>query len=335
MRLGKTLTILSIVGVIWLMLGLTPSLAVAKEKYEEKIEKTMAVAKDGKVYLSNISGDIRVETWDKAEVKIDAFKVSKASSMDKAKENAAKVNIEIKEEDGVLRIETKYPKMSTKNLNVSVDYNLLIPSMAAADVHSVSGDIWVANVGGTAKAETVSGEVTCEDIAGIFLGKSVSGDVKIKGAKKGVECHSVSGDVEASDVVGDVDLHSVSGEVTASRVEGSVEAETVSGDMKLTDVSEARVVKAKALSGEVIYVGTINPDGRYSFKSHSGDIRMTIPGSSAFDLEAKTFSGDIDSEFEITISGKMSKKKISGSVNGGGADVELSTFSGDVVLRKK
>jgi DUF4097 and DUF4098 domain-containing protein YvlB len=211
----------------------------------------------------------------------------------------------------------------------------MIPSMAGADVNSVSGDIWVANIGGAAKVKTVSGEVTSEDIAGTFKGKSVSGDVKITGAKKGVECHSVSGDVEAYDVVGDAELHTVSGEVTASRIKGSIEAESVSGDLELTDVSEARVVKAKALSGEITYVGTINPDGRYSLKSHSGDIRMTIPGSSAFDLEAKTFSGDIDSEFEITISGKISKKKIRGSVNGGGADIDLSTFSGDVILRKK
>jgi DUF4097 and DUF4098 domain-containing protein YvlB len=335
MKSAKTLTALMVMSAFLLVLGLGPATAVAKEKYEEKFEKTISIASDGKVYLKNISGDIRVETWDKAEVKIDAWKRSRASSMEKAKANADKVKIEISEEGNVLRIETKYPKTTMKNLNVSIDYNLMIPSMAAADVHSVSGDIWAANIGGSTRVETVSGEVTCEDIAGTFEGKSVSGDVKITGAKKGVECHSVSGDVEAYDVIGDAELHTVSGDATASQVQGSIDAESVSGDLELTDVSEARVVKVKALSGGVTYVGTINPDGRYSMKSHSGNIRLTIPGNSAFDLEAKTFSGDIDSDFEITISGKMSKKKIRGSVNGGGADVDLSTFSGDVILRKK
>ena len=335
MKSLKSLSTLTILSIFLLVLVLNPVSGVAKEKYEEKFEKTITIAKDGKVYLKNIAGDIKVETWDRAEVKIDAFKVSKASSMEKAEENAAKVKIEITEEDGILRIEAKYPKMSLRNLNVYVDFNLMIPSMAGVDVHSVSGDIWVVNIGNATRAETVSGEVTCEDIAGTFKGKSVSGDVKITGAKKGVECHSVSGDVEAYDVVGDAELHTVSGDATASRIEGSIEAESVSGDLELTDVSEARVVKAKALSGEITYSGTINPDGRYSLKSHSGSIRMAIPGSSAFELEAKTFSGDIDSDFEITISGKMSKKKIRGSVNGGGADVDLSTFSGDVILRKK
>ncbi|MFQ5721917.1 MAG: hypothetical protein ACE5GI_05455 [Candidatus Aminicenantales bacterium] len=36
-----------------------------KEKYEEKIEKTVALAKDGKVILKNISGDIEVEYFKK------------------------------------------------------------------------------------------------------------------------------------------------------------------------------------------------------------------------------------------------------------------------------
>ena len=328
------LAIMVLLGFL-LVLGSFPASAIAKEKYEEKFEKTVSLAKDGKVYLRNIAGDIRVTTWDKAEVRIDALKVSTASSMEKGKENADKVKIEIMEEDGWLRIETDYPKMNFGNLNVHVDFNLTIPETASADINSVSGDIWIEKTGGATKAESVSGEVTLEDIKGTLRGKSVSGDVKVKAAAKGVDCNSVSGDIEVSDVTGNADLKTVSGEITASLIRGSIEAESVSGDVDLTDVSDADVIKAKTLSGEVIYLGTINASGRYELKSHSGNIHLTIPGSSAFDLEAKTFSGDIDSEFELTISGKLSKKSITGSVNGGGAVVELSTFSGDVLLRKK
>ena len=147
MKSLKSLSTLTILSIFLLVLVLNPVSGVAKEKYEEKFEKTITIAKDGKVYLKNIAGDIKVETWDRAEVKIDAFKVSKASSMEKAEENAAKVKIEITEEDGILRIEAKYPKMSLRNLNVYVDFNLMIPSMAGVDVHSVSGDIWVVNIG--------------------------------------------------------------------------------------------------------------------------------------------------------------------------------------------
>jgi DUF4097 and DUF4098 domain-containing protein YvlB len=86
----------------------------------------------------------------------------------------------------------------------------------------------------------------------------------------------------------------------------------VSGDIKLLDVSGAETVNAKSVSGNITYTGAIKEGGRYEIKAHSGDVRMVIPAGSAFDLEANTFSGDIDSDFEITVSGKMSPVRSTG-----------------------
>lgn len=318
-----------------LILGLSPTSSIAKEKFEEKFEKTVALAKDGKVYLSNIAGDIDVKTWDRGEVKIDALKVSKHSSMDKAKEYAGLVKIEVTEEGGTLSIVTKYPKNGPKNMSVSVDFNLMIPAGATADINSVSGDLTLTNIGGAAKAETVSGDVTLEKVAGTLKGKTVSGNVTVMGAAKGVYCKSVSGNVKVDDVVGDAELQTVSGTIEAGSVKGSITAENTSGDVKLIDVTDAKVIKAKTLSGDVDYVGVIYSDGSYNFKSHSGDVLLTVPSDAAFDLEAKTFSGSIESDFEITLTGKISKKELKGSVNGGGATLEVKTFSGDVHMKKK
>ena len=145
MRLKKSLLTLTVLFFFLLTLGLSPTFSTAKEKFEEKFEKTIALAKDGKVYLKNIAGDIDVKTWDRGEVKIDALKVSKHSSMDKAKEYAALVKIEVTEEGNMLKIETKYPKKGPKGMSVSVDFNLTIPSGATADINSVSGDLALAN----------------------------------------------------------------------------------------------------------------------------------------------------------------------------------------------
>ncbi|MEW5900547.1 MAG: hypothetical protein AB1715_03690 [Acidobacteriota bacterium] len=56
--------------------------------------------------------------------------------------------------------------------------------------------------------------------------------------------------------------------------------------------------------------------------------------NSAFDLEAETFSGGIETDFEIKLIGRISPKEMSGVVNGGGAAVKLSSFSGDIRLKK-
>jgi len=301
------------------VLTLGAALALGREKYEEKFEKTAALAKGGKVYLINVSGDIEIKSWKEDQVKIEALKMSEASSLDKAKENAKEVTIEVTNETGVVRIETKYPEYHGfwgNNINVSVSYKLWIPEKAAADVKSVSGDVTLDCIhGGPVKVN------------------SVSGNVNVLGAA-GVEVKLVSGDITLENVMGDAYLKSVSGDVRATKVKGSVELESVSGDIELNDVAEARTVTGKTVSGNITYVGTIMPGGNYELKSHSGNVEMKIPAGSAFEFEANTFSGVIDSDFQIEVVGKLSPKEIHGTVNKGGARIRLGSFSGNIDLKK-
>lgn len=333
----KIIVLLVVLAVIVFFLGLNPLEASAqgKVKHEETFAKTESLAKDGKVEIKNVSGDVEVTTWDRGEVKIDALKTSRASSMEKAKEYAAKVKIEVTRENGILKVETKYPKPSIRNLSVSVNYKVVIPSQASIKARSVSGDVTLENIGGKAAAETKSGDVTVAGARNGANAETVSGDVDVVDIDNGAFCKTASGNVTAKDVTGNADLNCVSGDVTAENIRGDVEADTVSGNVKLLDISGANVVKGKTMSGSTVYNGDISSSGRYSLEAHSGKVEMTIPSSSAFDLNASTFSGSIKTDFEVMMSGTLSKKKISGSVNGGGADVNLKTFSGSVYLKKK
>ena len=302
------------------ILTLGTAWAEDKEKYEEKFERTESLAADGKVVLSNVAGDIEIMTWKEARVKIDALKRSQAATQAKAKENAAEVKIEVTQEGSTLRIETKYPKgnkfWGNNSINVSVDYKLWIPDKASITVKSVSGDVKVGAIGGKC------------DI------NSVSGDVDVLGAA-GLKVSLVSGDLTVKNIAGDAFLKTVSGDIDASDIRGSVESDSVSGDIDLTDVSGARSVKGNTVSGEIAYRGGIMPQGQYQFKSHSGDVEVFLPANAAFEFEAKTFSGSIDSAFEIKVEGKISRKEINGTVGGGGASISLKTFSGNIDLKKR
>lgn len=281
-------------------------------EHEERFDKTLDLALDGKVILSNVSGDIKISTWDKAQVKIEALKSGRNE------EAVREVAIEVSGDGRIVRVETKYPKRrgwGSDSGNVSVDFTLVIPAQAAIDATSVSGDVSLEAIGGAVRA------------------KSVSGDVTLTKAGAGAECASVSGDVEVADVKGGLDAGSVSGDVIASRVEGSVDATSVSGDVELRHVLGADTVKAKTVSGDVLFEGLSVPKGRYHLESHSGDVTVDLPGEAAFELEAGTFSGDIDSNFEIKVTGKMSPRELHGTVNGGGPLVTVKSFSGSILLR--
>ena len=294
--------------------------AAARDRYEEKFEKTEALARDGNVSLGNVSGSVAVKTWDKAEVRIEALKVSEASSEAKAKENCGLVTIEITREAGVLRIDTKYPKRKSfwgsDSINVSVDYRLWVPSAASLEVKSVSGDVDLESLGGAVKA------------------KVVSGSIDLRKAASGAELTTVSGGLTLEDVTGNVYLKTVSGDIEAVRIKGSIEAGSVSGGIEMRDVSGAAGVSAKTVSGNVVFQGALEDKGRYGLKSHSGDIGMFLPAAAKFSFDAETFSGVVDSDFKIEVSGKISPREVHGTINGGGAEVRLETFSGSIDLKK-
>ncbi len=319
MRLRKrTEVMVSVLGLI-LLIGIMPAGAAVKEKYEEKFEETVSLAKDGDVYLENISGKIDIKSWDKAEVKIDALKVSTASTLSEAKENAAEVKIIVEPQGNTLRVKTEYPehKFGKKSSNVSVSYNLWIPAKASVNVHSVSGDVSLGGIGGKTK---------------VYL---VSGDITVVKAEKDVDCESVSGKIGLQDIGGDAYLKTVSGGIKVSGIKGSVKANATSGSVELMGVSGAKFVDGNVLSGSITYEGKLNAEGRYTFNTHSGNVEIMLPSDSSFELEARTFSGRIDSEFEMTVSGKLKAKAIQGTVNKGGAFVKLTTFSGNITLRKR
>ncbi|OGD21634.1 MAG: hypothetical protein A2W03_16975 [Candidatus Aminicenantes bacterium RBG_16_63_16] len=314
----KALSLTAALAVLFILMAGT---AGAAGKFQEKFEKTVPLPKDGKVDISNISGQIIVTSWSQGEVRIEAVKYSDASSEAKAKENAAKVTIEVTTEGNVVRIETKYPRgggiFGGESVDVTVEYKLTIPQEAGL------------------KAKNISGEIVAEGVGGHADLDAVSGDIMLRTAAKGAECNSVSGDVTVTGVTGDVFVKSVSGDVRARQIKGSIEAESVSGELELTEVSEAGAVRAKALSGGIVYRGSINKAGTYTLKSHSGEVEMFLPAASAFDFEASTFSGDIESDFEISTEDfRASAKELRGVVNGGGAAVKLSSFSGDIRLKK-
>ena len=174
-RIGMNKAVVIAVFGVFLLAG---SLA-ARDTYEEKFDRTEALDRNGRVSLENISGTIEVRSWNKAEVRIDALKISAASSRDQAKENAGLVRIEVVKEGGVLRIETKYPERRFRgnNLSVSVNYVLTIPDQASLRVKNVSGDIDVQKIGGDLDID------------------EVSGGVRIAGAAKTVDCKTVSGGI--------------------------------------------------------------------------------------------------------------------------------------------
>jgi DUF4097 and DUF4098 domain-containing protein YvlB len=131
-----------------------------------------------------------------------------------------------------------------------------------------------------------------------------------------VHANSVSGDVSVSGVQADVRANSVSGEVTLEHIRAaSVSGHSVSGDV---------TAQIDALTGR----------GELSFRTVSGDVRLELPKVFDADLSMSTVSGNMDTDYPLTLNGRFGSRRIEARIGEGGRNLDISTVSGNVRLRR-
>jgi DUF4097 and DUF4098 domain-containing protein YvlB len=294
----------------------------AGSEQTERFSRKVRIGADGRVTISNISGNIVVTGGSGDEVSIDAIKHARGGSA-----QLGNVRIDVEERGGGVYVRTTH---TGSNDRVSVDYTVTMPASASIDAHSVSGDVKVTGVRGAVRVDAVSGNVTATDTPKLENARSVSGDVLLSGV-------TTDGDLVAA---------SISGNVTARSIKvRSLELGSVSGDLKAVDVTCDRL-SAKSTSGEVEYTGAITKGGSYDINVHSGDVRLTLANPSGFVLNANTFSGSIRSDLQLTIGGdagagspqgrrSFSNRSMRATYGDGSATLTVRTFSGDIIISKR
>jgi hypothetical protein len=128
--------------------------------------------------------------------------------------------------------------------------------------------------------------------------------------------------------------NSVSGDVVVNGVQGDVHANTVSGEVVLEHI-RATSVYGHSVSGDVsVQVDAFTGRGDLSFRSVSGDVRLDLPKVFDADVSMSTVSGNMDSDYPITLNGRMSQRRIEARIGEGGRRLDISTVSGNVRLRR-
>jgi hypothetical protein len=141
------------------------------------------------------------------------------------------------------------------------------------------------------------------------------------------------GKVIVENVNGDIEVGGANGSISLRNIAGSVVAHTVNGDI------------------EVVFT-RVSADKPLSFSNMNGDIDITLPADVKSSVRMKSQQGNIYSDFDISLKSAPAKvegaektekgqfrisfdKGIYGTINGGGQEITLTTFNGDIFIRKK
>ncbi|AYB29304.1 DUF4097 family beta strand repeat-containing protein [Chryseolinea soli] len=139
------------------------------------------------------------------------------------------------------------------------------------------------------------------------------------------------GDLMVTNVQGELELTNYNGEITALNISGSVVATTYNGDVKVT-------------------FDKVTDGTPMSYSTYNGDIDLTFPAALKATLKMKTEQGDIYSNFEVDFksTGPVQKSDSKsgvykvivdewkrGDVNGGGPEITMKNYNGDIYVRRK
>ncbi len=149
--------------------------------------------------------------------------------------------------------------------------------------------------GSEAEAETASADVQVRGRVGAVNAKTASGDVDIERADQEARIRSASGDVTVRSVGGGADVNTASGDVELGAVGGDVSVRTASGDVRVAEAgADATIYTA---SGDQEIGSAVQ--GTVDVKSASGDLRIGIRRGSRVYVDARSMSGETESEMDL------------------------------------
>lgn len=164
------------------------------------------------------------------------------------------------------------------------------------------------------------------------FGRTVDLDIQVP-TRTDLKLSSINGgDIVVDGVEGDVEVSNVNGPITLSNIAGTVMAHSINGAVKATLIRAA-------------------PDKAMAFTSMNGHVDVTLPASMKANLKLRSDRGDVFTDFDVQIRQSSApasdrprrggqfrldvNKEIYGTINGGGQEVELRTFNGNVYVRKR
>ncbi len=193
-----------------------------------------------------------------------------------------------------------------------------------------------------------SGKQVITGILGPVNAVTEMGDIKAAYISNALEGRIRRGNLDLQVIGGHVDAITESGNISCARLPQGVSAESGEGDITLMVVGPSTAVVKKG-TGRInvggargsfigstdqgdLYIKAI-PHEDWQLSSASGNVRLELPPSAMFDLEASTRTGEFQFERDDITKSQANLLQFRQAINGGGKRIAVHTESGRIVVR--
>jgi DUF4097 and DUF4098 domain-containing protein YvlB len=339
------------------------------ESYEFPISGEKASSKSPRVVIEPFRGNARITGADVDSVKITGHRSIRSLDQNGADNANRTAPFEVAGDASEVTIRNNQERLSSGNVRVSSEMEIVVPKGAAIEAHGRYGDFDITDINGN--VEIIS------DNAGVRL-QNLGGDARIDLRRSDiVRAVNVKGSFDLKGNGADIDLQSIQGPVTIAgaysgviqlrnldkplRYKGQttdVSFEKLPGQVRfaLGDFTGSNIVGPTIISGRnrdiqisdftnsldvTVQRGDVElrpgrvPLARINASTRSGDIELAIPQNAKFELNASTGRGDVTNDYgsPLHVDNEGRNTVLKGSI-AGGPSVSLRTDRGNLVVRK-
>jgi len=320
------------------------------------------------VFVHNGRGDISVRSSDDAQIRVSAKKGVKTWSEQEADRIAKPVSVEVVKNGDTYEVRPSGYDLSDSR--IGVDLEVSVPKKSPLTVKTDKGDVTVSDMTADIGVTDQNGDVEIRNIVGDVLIEMRKGDVKVNDTKGDVKVSGKGGEIDVTNAAGSMTVDGdFYGPVRADRVTKGVRMISAKTDLTLSalaghleagsgnlDVVDAPGNLSLRTRDNEISVenpgGKVNIDNRnaaisvrftsvpkddVSITNSSGEISLSLPGSSSFEVAADCRNCDISTEFSglAVTKSESGDSHLAGKYGSGrGPKITLKTSYGNIALRR-
>lgn len=195
----------------------------------------------------------------------------------------------------------------------SLHFDITVPRNTELDLRTSGGSITVSDIDGETRLRTSGGRIELEEIGGP------------------VDAHTSGGSISARSLGDTAKLDTSGGKITVDGVAGDLFAETSGGSIHVEGARGA--IDASTSGGSVSATFTAGNNSGGSLSTSGGSVVAYVDPAAKLDIDASTSGGSVTVDVPVTVQGKISKRSISGSLNGGGAKLRLRSSGGSIRVK--
>ncbi|MEE9443173.1 MAG: DUF4097 family beta strand repeat-containing protein [candidate division Zixibacteria bacterium] len=286
---------------------------------KQEITRDFNVSPGGELTIDTEIGSIEVKASNQSNIGVEIILDSKTRDEDRAQDMFDDFEVEFNQDGNAVEIYAEYFGNDSRGWNIfgtrtrrslQAKFIITVPEKYNVYAKTSGGSIHIGDLEGEVDVRTSGGSLRFDNISGPVKGKTSGGSITLESCKGRADVSTSGGSIEIGHVEGEVSAHTSGGGIEVEEVMGEIDASTSGGSIY------ARISE--------------QPRGDCRLTTSGGGITVYLSPDINVYLDARTSSGRVKSDFDISSSRRKKKSSLRGEIGDGGPELYLRTSGGSI-----